>query len=455
VRVECPSYSHTGAHTSDHVRCHMIGEIEKAHMVDEPAVRSLDPDLDYRRRTMYVGVTIFMMSLIQYMGILPVFGTDLLDYLGINLTQFGVLMSMRDIGGIVPALFVGWIIDRWGARRALRVGLVGSGVSLLIIALCGPRWRLMGAGIGISIVFLVTLEMSGSVFAVQLFSEQRRRILSLTSVVRDIVNTLVSALGEGGLSLVQAVPAISFAAVLHVPFAILAVVFLASSTLFRQKTQRKTDKPWQWRDLLISPSSVPLIVLMSIHGAADATTCTWMPIFLKSKSFQNIFIRPGFVISAFSAAYVISRFALALFPERFGRRAFLVLPGVLGGSVFIAGLLSRSPILTPCSYVLGAFLWSVEYPALLARLAEEEKHRFGAAIAVLTLGIYGTCAATKWLMGFFTDSLGEERMWIAMIVAASGFVCVSIGCTLWLLFIGKDEEQNVPHTAQTKSADRQ
>jgi hypothetical protein len=97
-----------------------------------------------------------------------------------------------------------------------------------------------------------------------------------------------------------------------------------------------------------------LAALMSMHGAADSILHVWMARFLESDSFPAELLAPGLVLSGRALAYLRARGALAAIPDRIGRRAFFIFPGLIGGGVLIAGILSRSHLLTAGGYVLGA-----------------------------------------------------------------------------------------------------
>ena len=119
-------------------------------------------------------------------------------------------------------------------------------------------------------------------------------------------------------------------------------------------------------------------------------------------------------------------------PDEFGRRAFLVLPGLLGGGAFLAGVLSRDFWLTAGGYVLGAFLWSAEYPAMLGTLAGCGKRHFGLALA-LAQALTGLLTSAMVMgAGRTMACLGEDRSWQVMAALAGGFLLVGFGGGLWL-----------------------
>jgi cobalt/nickel transport system permease protein len=139
--------------------------------------------------------------------------------------------------------------------------------------------------------------------------------------------------------------------------------------------------------LQLGPTSVHLVLagLIGLHGTADTTLNIWMSRFLESRSFHAQPFAPGLVLSGFALSYLLSRAVLATMPDHFGRRAMMVLPGLVGGSIALGGILSRSYVLTAGGYVLGAFCWSAEYPTMVSAILRHDRRRFGAAMAVAGL----------------------------------------------------------------------
>ncbi|MHB9110754.1 MAG: MFS transporter [Armatimonadota bacterium] len=395
----------------------------------------------FRRRAVYAVLIVILMALTNYRSILPIFRDQLQDYLHIHDKLFGVMFSLPQWLSLVPLLLVGWIVARWGPRRLLTLSLLVTGAGMAYLALCGANWVWLSLALILSTMGAVLLDVSGSTFLVQLYPEQKRRILSLGMAARSGTEMMTPLLAEGLMLLAVTAPAVSFAAVLHLPFVLLTVAFVAGAVVLRAPGSPPNGQArWRWRDLLISRRSAGLLVLIMLHGAADATLFTWMSRFLGSDAFSEQPFRPGFVLSAFSVAYIVSRLLLARLPEGWGRRALLVLPGLLGGSIFILAILSRDYLLTAAGYVIGAFCWSLEYPTMLGRIAEQEGERFGAAMALISVASAVGFASTMLLSGWFIQSMGEPRMWIPMAVFASGFVLAGLGGALWLkLTEGKGE----------------
>ncbi len=140
---------------------------------------------------------------------------------------------------------------------------------------------------------------------------------------------------------------------------------------------------------------------------------------------------PGLVMSGYALAYLSARGFLALLPEWLGKRAFLVWPGIIGGVILFAGLLSRNYMFAAGSYLLGAFCWSCEYPAMVGALLRNDSRRFGTAMAVS-----GVMSGLSYFVvmngiGRSIERLGDSRMWVIMLLPALVFALVGMGGLIW------------------------
>ena len=390
-----------------------------------------------RRRYIYFGATVLIGALSSYSQVLSVFRDQLQDYLNIGLRKYGLLLSAGAIPGAIGALGAGVLIHRAHPRAVIRLALVVGAVGLGLIAWRGPSYQRMIIAAMIVAASGQALFISIQSHVVELFPQQRRRALSVYLVVVSAVGVLYPVWAEFLLERSRNDPAVDFGSVLHWPFGVVAILVIAGSFLYRQgKARSPTSDPQgaggageaapRWSELW------PLVGMLVLHGTVDTACWTWMPRVLDSPSFTEMPYLPGHVMAAFGLAYVVSRSMLALMPDHFGRRSMLVLPGICGGGLMLAGVLSRDYTFTVAGYVGGAFLWSFEMPAITAEISRRAGRRFGLVISVGSVvggvGVFLLTNAMAWLGA----ALPREQLWRILLLPAAGFPCVGIWGAIWL-----------------------
>lgn len=390
-----------------------------------------------RRPYLYFGATVLIAALSSYSQVLSVFRDQLQDYLNIGLKKYGLLMSAGAIPGAIGALGAGVLVHRAHPRAVIRAALVGGAVGLGLFAWRGPSYQRLILATVIVAASGQALFISIQSHVVELFPQQRRRALSVYLVALSAVGMFYPLWAEFLLERSQNDPAVDFGSVLHWPFGVVAILVVAGSFLYRQgKAQSPSSDPHsagaageaapRWSELW------PLVGMLVLHGTVDTACWTWMPRVLDSPSFTEMPYLPGHVMAAFGLAYVVSRGALALMPDHVARRTMLVLPGICGGGLMLAGVLSRDYTLTAAGYVGGALLWSFEMPAITAEISRRAGRRFGLVISVGSLvggvGVFVLTNAMAWL----GDALPPEQLWRILLLPAAGFPCVGIGGAIWL-----------------------
>ena len=393
----------------------------------------------------YITSVSMLVVMGQYKGVLPIFRDTLREYLDITIAQFGLLFSVGPLIGVVSVLFGGMFVDRLGAVRMIRYCLQGMALAFVLLALGGQSYLMFIVAVCLGALFAGPLHTAKAVYVSQLFPREKRRMLSLSLAMVSGGGILTPLVAEMLLSLGERV---GTAAILHGPFLVGAALLMGGSMLYRDGTTfpRKrwkytttattatTATSFSWRAFKLPLPVFWLVMLGTCHGAADTTLHVWMPKFLSSESFANHPIVPGVVLSAYALAYLVARSSLALVPADFARRTLLILPGLLGGAMLIAGILSRQFWLTAGGYVMGAFVWSNSYPALLAMMSQQDRRRFGTAIAwkgVITALLSAACIG---LVGSIVDRIGEQHMWLVMLIPALGFLVVGLGGAVWIFF---------------------
>ncbi len=401
-----------------------------------------------RRHVLYAAIITLIAVIAGYKGVLPVFRSHLMRYLEIGDDRFGLLFSIGSVTGMCSVLFGGHLIDRWGPRRVIRLCLTGVGCAMLLVGLGGARFPVFMVAVGISGAFSAPLFIAINAYLGKLFPQHQRRVISLNLASTSVGGLMFPIVAETLLYVSGRYDSVTFAQVLHYPFLLVGSLLLCGSFVYRargnwkkvavHRTGQKRHR--SWKNLLLPPRSLLLVVLIVLHGTADSTLYMWMPRFLESGSFAVELFAPGLVLSGYAFSYVFARAVLGVLPDRVGSRSLLVLPGLIGGSFVILGILSSSFLLTAGGYVLGALCWSFEYPAIVSTLMRFEKRRFGKAMALsgMLSGLFLFLSMNT--VGILTRRLGEAQMGMVMLLPASLFIVVGIGGGMWIILFERGEK---------------
>ena len=379
---------------------------------------------------------------------LPVFRDRLQNYYGLNNAEFGLLLNIGGAVGFFGALAGGPLMDHIGAHKTLRLSLAGCAAGMLLAAVPGP-WMLMLLALGLVALFFAPLNIALQAYLVALFPHSRRRVLSMGLVAASAITMTFPLLAELLLRFAAGGGRASFGWVLHGLFACTALalgagVLLTGRTCTPEMARRTAGTPPEMT--LPAGAIVLLTALLALHGTVDSALAVWIPRVLASASYPRQVLLPGVVVSAFSLAYVVSRGLLSAMPETKWRRRMMVAPGLCGGAILLAGILSRDQFWTSIAYVAGAFCWSVEYPVLLAALTGAGR-RFGTAMSALSAasGLGAFVLATS--LGALGDHLGETQLWRILLIPACGFPLVGLGGLWWVLQYGQRLAGQEQHSA--------
>ena len=399
-----------------------------------------------RHRGVHAVTIMLLAGSVPYYGVsaLPLFAVELQEYFGLSLIQLGLLFSIGIIPGTIASALGGISVDIWGARRILRFCLIGVSIGAGLMAV-GVHWTLMLLAVVVYKVSFSSLEIGSSKYITRLVPERRRRYLTINLLIGSAAAMLIPLLVELLLWVRRANPAIEFKYVLHGPFALLAVVVVVGAALVLRRgpvagrAAKRSVKLKNWRDLILPLPTVILVIMLASHWTCDAVFAAWMPRFLASKSFGTMLIVPGIIISLRALAYVVSRIILACLPENFGRRALIIVPGILGGTIFVVCVLLRRYEAMVIGFPLAAFCWSVQCPVLVAKISHRSPENLGSALGVVSVVSGVGSFALINAIGALAAYLGEQKMWIAMMPL--GMVHVAIGVTgaIWTLVWGRKE----------------
>ncbi len=355
-----------------------------------------------KRPPCIAAVLILLLGLASYCSsVLPIFRSMLRDYLALNEAQFGFLLGIGAVPGALGALLAGLWARRSGTGRVMAAALVSVALSLFGLGLARSY---------VAMVFMLVwnsfsyhaLVVSAQGRLVAMFPGNRRQALAWQLVGASAFGVLFTITAEKMLTLVSN-GSVPFPSVLHLPFIGIGLCLLAASVPW--VLQRNASTPaeptvtasgqaaWTW-----NPWIALTMTALFLHGTADSALFIWLPRLLELEGYQSF--KPGYVLSAYALAYVGSRAILAMLPEKTLQRSFILLPGLVGGGLWLLGLSLRGSW-TAIAYVAGAFCWSCEFPAFLAVLGNQTPRSFPALLAITTMfigfGITGLTTLFGWL----------------------------------------------------------
>jgi len=374
-------------------------------------------------------------------AVVPVFGPEFKRRLAIGDEALGVLLSAVTLGGAFSIPLAGILGDRIGHRKVLRFSLLGLCGACLFLALL-RHILFLALALGAIGLFSVAIFPSGASITLHLFPGKERRLFSLNLVVVAAAGIIWPIAAEALLSLSRGKPEWVFQAVLRLPFALLALLFFLFQIFLRgsrfpdfradqaqHAVTRRRANHWNVPALLF------VLVLVTLHASADTALYNWMPTLLDglwqaSERAGRLLWPPGLALSAYSAAYLGSRLILSALPERMGRRVFLVLPGIIGGSAMMMGLLSGRFAWMFLLYVGAGFVISFEYPQAMALGGQILRGRWGTLVGMT--GMLNALAA-----GGVTAAVGLAAKKIplrfALLIPALEFIAFGVLSVIWIV----------------------
>ena len=383
------------------------------------------------------ALVIVLVAIASIGAAIPIFRDRLQDYFSLSTTRYGLLLNMGAFVGVAGSLAGGPLMARIGPRRMLMVCLAGA-IAGMALAIWPGSWILFLTALAVTAFFVAPMNFAMQAYLSDLFPDRRRKILSLSLVASSVFFMLFPLLAELLLSFTRPGHPSDFGWVIHGLYAAAAAVLLLG-LLAMTGSARVTHTEAATASSVSTLSTgaiVLLVVLLTLHGTADTVLSIWMPRVLSSTSYAVQPFLPGAVMSAYSLGYVVSRFLLSLLPENRWRRRLMVFPGLLGGTVLLAGILTQNQAWTAVGFVAGAFLWSVECPVFIAALTGAGP-RFGNAIAIFSAVAGLTTFALGTSLGALADHLGEAQMWKILFIPASLFPLAGLGGLLWVRLYGQ------------------
>jgi len=153
------------------------------------------------RRLLPLIVTVTGMGVLAFAVIAPAL-PDLADELGVSRGSIGLVQGAVAIPGIFLAAYIGYLADRFGRRRVIRVSLLVFGIFGLASFFARSYWLLVGTrilqGLGTSGLLSLGVVLIGDLFT----GLERRRAMGINMAALTMTTTLAPIAGgfiaEGG-----------------------------------------------------------------------------------------------------------------------------------------------------------------------------------------------------------------------------------------------------------------
>lgn len=387
-----------------------------------------------------------LVTLPSCQAMLVVYGNRIREYFAINAEQFGTLFGSRGLGRILALLTIGPLLARLGVKRSTELATVGVGIGFLILALGGtlPAFQIHMPVTGF---FLGLFFIALPAFLISLFPNHKRRIFSLMLVASAAPSIVTPLLANELLKWSTERGDSAFAIILQTPFVICGGALLLGGLLLNLSKLRgsraELEKPHRIRiNQLMHFRSLAIVLMLSLHAAADTTLYTFLPMFMASQ-FKHLPLPPATALAGHSMAYVATRTLLSFWPEGKGHRAILCLAGPLGGTIIILTLWFGPAVAVPLLYTLASMMFAAEFPVLVSEVSSESIAEFGSIVAGGMLGSeiisFGLLKGT----GKLADLTGDFRLALSM--AACGFL--AFGLIAALTSLGKRTAPRQPSIA--------
>ncbi len=359
----------------------------------------------------------------------PVYAHRAQEHFGITEGRLGLLLSSGAIGSLFSLPLVGPATDRLGSRRMVRACLAGTGLAYLV---CGLGRSLPALQIGLILTGFFGAANAASLpaFLICQYPAWRRRMVTISLIAVAAPGVVFPLIGQWLLGRVDA-GAMGFAPALHLPFLAAGMVLFAGQFILHlgRVADEAGDGPpadFSLRSILTVPALV-IIVCAMLHAGSDNGLYGWLPTFMERRFTARAGALPigtGLMLGLYSLAYAIARLALAVLPEGFGQRAFLTLPGPIGGGLIIAAIWLGGPLAIGVIYPLVGLLVALEFPALLAEIRETTPARFSAVYAASIWSGNLLSIANANLIGQLGERTGDLR--IGLTAAACGFIIFGV-----------------------------
>jgi predicted MFS family arabinose efflux permease len=282
---------------------------------------------------------------------------ELINQIDVSFAQWGLILGLAGMGGMIPLLFANRVILRWGTRPVMRV-------SFAVTAACLATYGLVSNGI----LFFIACLSLGFFNAFYNLALNSQAVMYQDKIGRVVLGKLHAtwSIGATSSALVSGLlaPYVPLHWYLIATAAICLTAFIVgSSMILGPNEDGHTDQKKQNAHIPFfkSPGKVWLLAA-GLFAAVfpEVTMMDWSAVFAKRELLQSV-ATVGIPYTAFSMSMIVGR----LLVSRVTRRIHIATLGrfaALGGSIFMGLGAFIGPVIshsnTTAGLVVTAVLWA-------------------------------------------------------------------------------------------------
>jgi len=372
--------------------------------------------LTNRRFLVLAGSNFFLFLVVSAWSFLSIFVSDL----GANTGDIGGLMASAGITSLGSLPFIAPLIDRYGRKRFMVLGLFLVGVSNLgfILFHTYSPWML-------AIRLLQGLAFAGcfnacSTALVDLLPFHKRvQGIGLYGISGSLAVAIGPYLGETVLIHFGFNAYFILLAAFGILGACLSLTFKELPGAIRSKGSHVKFFP-----TVLQGKYIAMMALVAVFGSGFAAMNTFFPLFAKSLG-----MRAGIFFTSYGAILILVRLILGSLVDRMNRDK-LILFCLLGfGGLLIATSQIQSILQTVFLGALFGVTQGLSYPAMMARMVDRSTENNRAIVVSLFTGSFGVGINLSVLLwGFIAKLQSLSFMFIfgGSLMLFSAFLCVFV-----------------------------
>jgi MFS family permease len=336
--------------------------------------------------------------------------------LNIGVTELGTILLALPLGFFISLPFSGWMISRFGSRRATVLSAVAYSFSLISIAICPSAEQVTGC-LFLFGFFANALNLSMNTQAVEVEKLYQRRLLSTFHGLWSIAGFAGAAFGAWSIG--------RSVSLLH-HFLLVATTFLVAVLVFAPRLIRDVPSAKRERRFLAVPEKSLLIfgAIAFCSAMIEGAMFDWTGIYFKDiVKAGDAFI--GFGYASFMIAMAAGRFSADALTERLKLRRVLVASGIfITVGLLIAVVYPTIFPVTLAFTLIGIGVSSV-VPLVYSTAGRSKKMPAGLALtAVSSLGFLGFLIGPP-MIGFVAGLSSLKGSFLVLTISSVAVVVLS------------------------------